>query len=413
MEDSYVSYNAIDEIDQSDDSEAIVSAANKKRKAAAKDPLTKKRGKVKVAETIDDEPQSKSYRKPRAKAKKAATKPKRKPASKAKPKTTPKSAAKSKPRKKASPSSKPSTVSGGLVTRGVHAGLRGFEQFGSGVRHMSPSAWCGLAAAVMLMTVTILAWTKSPTPPNMPLSLSAFQLQTDDGKRLPDAIWRDYVTKYPALKSWVVTGREGKHFKNPSAEDLNDFAAYLEKQSTIASVQHLELSYIERKDRLQRSLLIHVDLRTPEMPVILSNGQKAWVDAEGVLLPGLMPVPEAYADRPVIRSIEQHPTALSEVLSFWPDLEDVIEADLITDIFLDEVMQRSTNGMVLQRGIVLKTKQGTRIHWGRPGDDRFGLSNQDKIRNLLRTLNSQGNLRNTDVIDVRHSEPKYELAHGS
>ena len=412
MEDSYVSYNALDDVNQ-DDSAAIVKAASEKRQAG-KSPLTKKRQQQAPAETIDDivaaaQKKSSKKAKPRAKAKPASkATPKSAAKRKAKAKTTPK-------KRKAKTPAKSIMPSMGLITRGVHAGMRGIEGVGTGVRGLSLSAWTGIAAVLMFMTVTVLSWTKAPQPPHLPLSWSSFQLHAEDGLDLPRKIWRDYVTKYPAIKSWAVTNKHGKaiYFKNPSHEELSDFAEYLESQSTIAEVNDITLTYIDKKGELQRSLAINVDLRTPEMPVILNNGQKAWVDLEGVLLPGLMPVPQGYEDRPVIRGIEEHRLALQEVLSFWQDLEDVIEPDLITDIQLNGVLQRSTNGQVTQRGIVLVTKPGTRIHWGRPGDEQFGLTPADKIRNLVRTLKSQGDLQNTEIIDVRHSEPKYVLAHGS
>ncbi len=407
MEDSYISYNAIDEVDNgSEGSDAIVSAVNKKRKAQDKEPLTKKkpRAKAKLDPTVGD-----------TTAKRRAKKPVSKPKAKAKPKTAPKTKPKTKPKSRAKKKAVKEVLMSapGLVTRGVHAGLRSFDAVGSGAKNMSVSAWSGVAAAVVMMTLTILAWNKTPEPPHMPLSWHSFQVHTDDNQRLPDAIWRDYVNKYPKIKSWVIKeeGDKRSRFKNPSRTELENFAQYLKEQSTIASVNDIKLSYVEKENGLQRAMYINVTLRSPSMPVILANGQKAWVDEEGILLPGLMPVPDAYKDRPVVRGIEAHPEALKEVLSFWPDLEAVIEPDLITNIYLDRIMQRRTDGMESQRGIVLISKQGTKILWGRPGDERFGLSHADKIRNLVRTLKSQGDLRNTEIIDVRHSDPKYILAH--
>ncbi len=418
MKNSYVSYNAVDEIDAGayDDSEAIVSAANKKRKAAEKEPLTKKR--AQLSATIDDVKPSTRKRKAKTPKSAASTKPKSKAKAKAKPKTNPKTKAKPKTTPKSAANKKKQAMdllmsSPGLITRGVHAGLRGFDAVGTGAQRMSLSAWAGVAAAIMMITVTILAWTKTPEPAKIPFAWSSFQVVTDNEQRLPDSIWRAYVNKYPQIKSWIVKDGQKSFFKNPSQDELADFAAYLDKQNTIAQVNDIKLSYVSKKSHLQRAMYINVTLRSPEMPVILANGQKAWVDAEGVLLPGVMPVREAYQDRPYIRGIENNPQALTEVLSFWDELEEVIESDLISNIYLDRVMQRSTDGRELQRGIVLVTKQGTRINWGRIGDERFGLNHGDKIRNLLRTLKSQGDLRKTQVIDVRHSDPKYILSHGS
>lgn len=406
MKDNYISYNAMDDVAQQDDSEAIVSAANKKRKGEDKEALTRKKPRARLKATEADGPRGKRKRKARVQPKPKSPKQPR-----AKAGTAPKS--KRKQKQEAAAASSLLMSSQGLVTRGIHAGMRGAEIIGGQTRRVSTSGWCGLAAAMIVMTVTILAWTRAPEPPFMPLSWHSFQVSTEQQQLLPEKIWRSYVNKYPAIKSWVIKGEEQKHFKNPTQNELEHFAAYLEEQGTIEEVNDIKLSYVERGEKLQRAMCINVSLRLPEMPVILANGQKAWVDDNGILLPGLMPVPEACQNRPVVRDIEEHPEALQEVLDFWPRLEAVIEADLISSIYLNHVMQRSVAGTVLQRGIVLTTRQGTRIHWGRAGDERYGLSADDKIRNLLRTLKSQGDLNNTSIIDVRHSQPNYVLARGS
>ena len=61
------------------------------------------------------------------------------------------------------------------------------------------------------------------------------------------------------------------------------------------------------------------------------------------------------------------------------------------------------------RGIVLATRQGARLVWGRPGEERFGVQPDEKVRDLVHTLKCQGDLSRIDSVNVRFHEPFYSL----
>ena len=61
------------------------------------------------------------------------------------------------------------------------------------------------------------------------------------------------------------------------------------------------------------------------------------------------------------------------------------------------------------RGLVLYTRQGTRILWGRPGEEKYGVSLDDRARNTIHTLTVQGDLAHIAAIQVRFKEPTYTL----
>lgn len=413
MTNSYVSYNAMDAVGPSDpdamsdenphgDSEALLKAANKKRAQADKEPLTRKKkrkSKAKKAEpaSTDELPTSE-------------TRPKRKPVGKSAAKSATKGKRKAKKKTPAEAIYK-SSADQGLLTKGVHAGLRGFDSVNHAARTLSLSAWIGSAASVVFMALSAYAWHQSPAAPTMDYHLKSFHVVNTE-QILPKKIWATYISQYPRLAAWCVkTPGKDSILKEPNTEELTHFIQYLEDQRCIAAVKSIHMGYVEG-DIQQRVLLCDLQLRVPEMKIIMANGQANWVDSEGVHLPGILPVPEYYESRPRIHNIDNHDDALMEVLSFWPLLEDAIEEGLIVSINLDDVLQRSLNEKILQRGIVLTTKSGTRILWGRVGDSRYGMTAQGKVQKLLHTLRSQGDPKMTKIIDLRHKNPKYILAQG-
>jgi hypothetical protein len=92
-------------------------------------------------------------------------------------------------------------------------------------------------------------------------------------------------------------------------------------------------------------------------------------------------------------------------LNMWRLLESQVEPGLIKDIHLYDVLDQRG----LQRGIVLYTRHGSRLIWGRPGDDRYGIKPEDKVRDLVHTLRSQGDVSRVAAINVRFKEPFFVL----
>jgi hypothetical protein len=139
------------------------------------------------------------------------------------------------------------------------------------------------------------------------------------------------------------------------------------------------------------------------MPVVLANGERHWVDSDGRVLPGILPAPAT--PRPVLRGIEiGRPAALGEALALWRELEPQVEPGLISEIRLYDDLDLAN-----QRGVVLYTRQGSRLIWGRPDDDRYGVDRSRKVRDLVHTIRCQGDLSRIAVINVRFSQPFFVL----
>jgi hypothetical protein len=140
------------------------------------------------------------------------------------------------------------------------------------------------------------------------------------------------------------------------------------------------------------------------MPVVLASGERAWVDGEGWLLPGSLPGP--VARRPVLRAIEWGGVeGVRAAIALWRLLEPQVEPGLITDIHLSDTL----DARGLTRGIVLYTRHGSRLIWGKPGEERYGVRNEDKVRDLVHTLRAQGDLNRLAAVNVRFKQPFFTL----
>jgi hypothetical protein len=158
---------------------------------------------------------------------------------------------------------------------------------------------------------------------------------------------------------------------------------------------------------IRRTVEIQIGLRTAYVPAILVDGSRAWVDATGLVLPGTMPNPGVV--RPVLRGLEAGgPDSIRMAVELWQRLEPQIEKGLITDIVLSDALDVVPTA-TSPRGIVLYTRQGTRLIWGRPGEERFGVTPDDKVRDLLHTIRCQGDLSRILAINVRFREPVFVL----
>jgi hypothetical protein len=156
-------------------------------------------------------------------------------------------------------------------------------------------------------------------------------------------------------------------------------------------------------------LEVTVGLRQPFLPAVLEDGTRVWLDAEGRVLPGILPRPET--PRPVVRGLRAGGTeAIKEVCRLWALLEPRLERGLVTDINLSEAYDPAAPaGGATDRGIVLRTRTGSRILWGSPDEERYGVSADEKAANLVHTLRCQGDLTRLATVNVRFRDPVYTI----
>jgi hypothetical protein len=155
--------------------------------------------------------------------------------------------------------------------------------------------------------------------------------------------------------------------------------------------------------RLTRVADVELALRIPYLPGVLADGRRVWIDRDGRILPGILPAPAER--RPVVRQIEAGGRAgVAEAIAMWQRLEGGIDPGLVSDILLADRLDEPGT-----RGIVLRTRPGARLVWGRPGEERFGVDPSIKARELVRTVRGQGDLARIGEINVRFKEPFYTL----
>jgi hypothetical protein len=276
----------------------------------------------------------------------------------------------------------------GLITRGVHVGLRGVEGSVSLGRQMG--AW-GMSAAAALVAVCVLAGFAAARVPD-PAPVRGMRIVYTDGPRLSDRDLFGLIRRYPGLDD--LRDGNGMH--------LATFADWLRGQGAVRSVDSVRYVHTETGER--RVVEVTLGLRTPELPVVLATGARAWLDAEGTLLPGIMPAPDD-KPRPVLRGIEgASAESLTEALWLWKQLSAVIEPGLITHIALDGSL-----GLLDQRGIVLGTRSGSRLVWGLPSDANYGIDRERKVSDLVHTIRCQGDLSRIATINVRYQKPFFVL----
>ncbi|MBA3707376.1 MAG: hypothetical protein H0W83_00990, partial [Planctomycetes bacterium] len=159
----------------------------------------------------------------------------------------------------------------------------------------------------------------------------------------------------------------------------------------------------EAKGGTRRIMELVLALRQPVMPAVLATGERAWVDRDGRVLPGVLPAPAV--KRPNLRGIEAtSPTRVQAALAIWQTLESQLERGLVTDIVLNDTLDDRGS-----RGIVLYTRQGSRLVWGDPAEERYGVRADDKARELVHTIRCQGDLGRIAMINVRFNQPFFVL----
>ncbi len=286
-----------------------------------------------------------------------------------------------------------SAVGPGLVTRGIHAGLNGAQWTKQGALRLG--AWGCAALAVMTVLVVFSCYSidKAPTP----LPVSDFRVAWLPGPKIP----REDVL------GWMRSFPEMAQLRDGHQATLDHLAVFLRKQPMVGEVRSVSVLHepdAQQPQLLRRVLEVTMALRQPVMPVVLASGERAWVDADGYLLPGTLPGPSVR--RPLLRAIEWSGIeGVRAALSLWKQLEPQIEHGLVTDIHLYDVLDKRG----LQRGVVLYTRHGSRLIWGRTGEDRFGVREEDKVRDLIHTIRSHGDLNRIAAINVRFKQPFSEL----
>ncbi len=281
----------------------------------------------------------------------------------------------------------------GLVTLGVHAGLDSAQAAVSGIRHLGPWAVAAMALVVTVIALSVHAFNAAPEP----LPVRKLRIDWQPGPRVADREVMAWLSRFPQ-RDKLVTG---------DAWILDRLAAHLASLPAVATVRRVEAIHEPGPDggpALVRTLVLDLGLRTPVMPALLATGERVWLDQDGRVLPGTMPAPSVR--RPLLRDLEKGGlTVVREVLALWRDLEPRLEPGLVTDIRCDDALDASGT----QRGIVLYTRQGTRLVWGHPHESRYGVHAADKANDLVRTIRCQGDLRRIAVINVRFGRPFFLL----
>ncbi len=285
----------------------------------------------------------------------------------------------------------------GLVTRGIHAGMNGAQLTHNGLVRMGMWGCAAASMIVLLLVFSFYAIDKTPAP----MAVTGFQVQWLPGPKVADA----------EVLSWVRSFPHAAKLRDGDPAVLTALAEHLRKQPIVSEIREVSVVHVpmaSHPEQLQRNLRIIVALRQPVLPVVLSSreraGERAWVDDEGHLLPGTLTGPTAR--RPVLRAIEWAGVdGVKVALQIWKLLETQVEPGLITDIHLYDVLDQRG----LQRGIVLYTRHGSRLIWGRPGDDRYGIKPEDKVRDLVHSMRSQGDVSRVAAINVRFKQPYFVL----
>lgn len=306
-----------------------------------------------------------------------SAKPKPKPAGKKKPAAKRGAAAgKGKSKGKATP------PTSGLVTlsvRGCYASVCGL------------GLWGGAALAMMVACAVLLSlsWQRSL----LQWQPQDLVLEDVEGKPVPGRLIERFIRDYPRATNLL----------HPDAAVLADFRDFLLARPAVKRVDAVAVGYRPGDAAAPVQVLeAVVELRKPVLPVQLADGSHATVAKDGIVLP---PCIEAAPGLPLVRGYHDGGNeALRELLAFWPELSYEVPPTSIAEVHLHADLQRRG-----QRGIVLQMYNGTRILWGRPGDGRYGVSNQDKIARIVHALQCQGGADDA-VIDVRYDQAVYSAA---
>ena len=281
-----------------------------------------------------------------------------------------------------------------------------------------------LVMGVLLIVGSLLSLSWVPKPQRF----SSVQVRFVDGPKIPDA----------EVIKWIRLFPFSRQLSQPNEWVLHQLAEHLKTWTAVAEVPQVRLVHQRvpvavvmkgkdgrpvrsSMDAVRRVLEVSLCLRQPFLPGVLEDGTRVWIDRQGLILPGILPRPEV--QRPVVRAIRAGGVeGLKAATRLWALLEPQIERGLITDIVLSEPLDAPTAAPLptlatgvtpaaapVVRGIVLHTRTGGRIVWGTPAEERFGISTEDKVANLVHTLRCQGDLTRLAMVNVRFREPYYTI----
>ncbi len=311
---------------------------------------------------------------------------------------------------------------GGSALDGVPAGPSGW------FTHTGVQPWSAVAiiAAAALILLSLIAVGDLPKP----LPVANVTISWLPGPRVPDA----------EVLSWLRRCPQFDKLNEPNEWVLQKLADHLRALPAVAEVRQVRLYHENGKvsavrrttgkppvlvqvEGIRRTVEVQIGLRQPYLPAVLKDGTRAWIDSQGVVLPGVLPNPGV--QRPLVRGLEAGGRAgVLTAVDLWTRLEPQIEKGLVSDIVLNDVLDPlvltpptvsgSTQppaviSVSAPRGVVLYTRQGSKLIWGRPGEERFGVQVDDKIRDLVHTIKCQGDLSRIERINVRFKEPFYLL----
>ncbi len=317
---------------------------------------------------------------------------------------------------------------GGSALDGIPAGSTGLFSR-TGIRAWTATAIIAVAAVLMLSLIAV-----GDLP--QPLPVNNVTITWLPGPRVPDA----------EVVGWLKRCPQFEKLSTPNEWVLEKLADHLRALPAVAEVRRVRLFHEPGKipairqqrgkppvrvqvDGIRRTVEIQLALRQPYLPAVLRDGGRAWIDEDGLVLPGVLPGPGV--PRPVVRGVEAGGrVALAAAVAVWKRLEPEVEKGLVASIGLADPLEdaappaQTLPAVVppgtapaavlpaappMPRGIVLYTRQGSRLVWGRPGDERFGVDADGKARDLLHTLRCQGDLNRIASINVRFHEPVYTL----
>ena len=324
---------------------------------------------------------------------------------------------------------------GGSALDGVPSGPAGGWFASTGVQPWSAGAIVAVAAFIVL---SMMSWGDLPKP----LPVANVTISWLPGPRVPDAevlAWLRRCPQYEKLSApneWVLQKLADHLRALPAVAEVRQVRLFHEpgKVSAIRRVTG-KPPVLVQLNGIRRTVEVQLGLRQPYLPAILKDGSRAWIDAAGVVLPGVLPNPGV--QRPLVRGLEGGGRpAIAEAVELWRQLEPQIEKGLITDIVLNDALdplspapavaggQALAGGQAVAggqpappvqipagtpRGLVLYTRQGAKFIWGAPGEERFGVQSEDKVRDLVHTIKCQGDLSRIERINVRFKEPFYLL----
>ena len=256
-----------------------------------------------------------------------------------------------------------------------------------------PRAWtaaciCAALAVAVLSTAAIA---------NLPRALPV--------EDRPVVTWLEGPTaNQREIDGWLASFPYRDQLAEANGWVMGKLADHLLAQPGVGEVRRIDLVYEPitsgGKNRLGRKLRIEMGMRRPYMPGVLASGQRVWIDADGVILPGSLTGPDKR--RPLVRGLEDSPGSLRSAVEAWRRIEPYVDPNLVLGIHCSEALNDAGD-----RGIVMLTRTGTRLIWGRPDEDRFGRDTEAKARDLIHTIRCQGDLGRVAAVNVRFAKPFY------